>query len=411
MTTKEPAAILSALDMQIAIQALPCVHPGTVPQLQTAYEAGHRHALRQAGEFVVERLTATPAPVPGPILTWEQRVEADPNFIGVRSKEHLFKYVMDEVRDLRAALAAVPGQSEPMLCEFGNQDDFDEAHGDWERQRRYAVVGAQEYNGNTVSYMYSKAKNYGNALLECCKLLGGTGDVRDRIKALLAERDALMAPVSGATSDDSFVSTTLSELARRGASPAGLSLAAQLLGVGPCSVCGYRKLHCRCAAQPAPVSGATSDEHQTYRALAEENRTLTAKMNEYRDKLTESEEARHELVRLLNEEAGSRLSWLAQPQFAMPPPLSSHRPGQVRHIRTPPCWTSCWNGRLSSARSRQAQQARQAINLWSRTKTRTIKPFPARALPTTPSVRLSRLQWSALLVMLAPHPTLRNEHA
>lgn len=66
------------------------------------------------------------------------------------------------------------------------------------------------------------------------------------------------APVSGATSDDAFTSNVLADLARHGASPAGLSLAAQLFGVAPCEACGYRKLYCRCAA-PAGEVVARSD--------------------------------------------------------------------------------------------------------------------------------------------------------
>jgi hypothetical protein len=45
---------------------------------------------------------------------------------------------------------------------------------------------------------------------------------------------------------DGFTIWVLSELSRRGASPAALSLAVQLFGVGPCPECGFRKLHCRC---------------------------------------------------------------------------------------------------------------------------------------------------------------------
>lgn len=55
------------------------------------------------------------------------------------------------------------------------------------------------------------------------------------------------------TINDAFVIRTLSELTRRGASPAGLSLAAQLLGVSSCSDCGYRKLHCRCTPHAVPI--------------------------------------------------------------------------------------------------------------------------------------------------------------
>lgn len=51
--------------------------------------------------------TPTPAAQPQ-ILTWAQRIEADPNFIGVRSNQHMFDYVIAEVIDLRAAFAAVP---------------------------------------------------------------------------------------------------------------------------------------------------------------------------------------------------------------------------------------------------------------------------------------------------------------
>lgn len=102
-----------------------------------------------------------------------------------------------------AGRASVGAQAEelpplpaPKLCDFGNQDDFDDAHDEWERQQRYAVVGAMEYNGNTVSYMYSKAKNYGNVLVECCNLIGGSGHIKDRIKGLMQERDEARAAIA-----------------------------------------------------------------------------------------------------------------------------------------------------------------------------------------------------------------------
>lgn len=89
-------------------------------------------------------------------------------------------------------MALEAANPEPQLCEFGNEDDFDEAHDEWERQQRYAVVGAMEYNGNTVSYMYSKAKNYGNVVCAAHNLIGKPGHVLDTLKALIAERDALL---------------------------------------------------------------------------------------------------------------------------------------------------------------------------------------------------------------------------
>jgi|GEM_PF-2988825 len=98
-----------------------------------------------------------------------------------------------EVALAKAAQPVSAGLTEPKLCDYGNQDEFDEAHDDWERNQRYELIGAMEYNGNTVSYMYSKAKNYGNVLVECCNIIGGTGDIRDRILGLLAERDALLS--------------------------------------------------------------------------------------------------------------------------------------------------------------------------------------------------------------------------
>ncbi len=94
--------------------------------------------------------------------------------------------------------------TEPKLCDYGNQDDFDEAHDDWERQQRYAVIGAMEYNGNTVSYMYRKARNYGQALIDCCNELGGTGHVLDRIKALKV-KCADSRPAGGVTDIDELI--------------------------------------------------------------------------------------------------------------------------------------------------------------------------------------------------------------
>lgn len=43
-----------------------------------------------------------------------------------------------------------------------------------------------------------------------------------------------------------FSSTMLAHVASMGASEAGMSLAAQLFGVGPCPGCGYRKVYCKC---------------------------------------------------------------------------------------------------------------------------------------------------------------------
>jgi hypothetical protein len=48
--------------IEYEIELLPCVYPGTVPQLKTAYEAGHRHALRAAGEYVRQKLAAQVSP-------------------------------------------------------------------------------------------------------------------------------------------------------------------------------------------------------------------------------------------------------------------------------------------------------------------------------------------------------------
>lgn len=63
------------------------------------------------------------------------------------------------------------------------------------------------------------------------------------------------------------------------------------------------------AATPVAPPASPSD-----RFMAEENRTLSAKLNEYRDKLTESEEARRELLRLLNEETGGG-TFMGEPVF------------------------------------------------------------------------------------------------
>jgi hypothetical protein len=51
----------------------------------------------------------------------------------------------------------------------------------------------------------------------------------------------------------------MSQLHRMGASPAALSLAAQLFGVGPCPACGFRKLHCRCPVAPDSAASASID--------------------------------------------------------------------------------------------------------------------------------------------------------
>jgi hypothetical protein len=60
--------------------------------------------------------------------------------------------------------------------------------------------------------------------------------------------------------DGQFARGMLTDLARMGASAAGLSLAAQLFGVGPCEGCGYRKLHCRCIDPHPFPSKATQAE-------------------------------------------------------------------------------------------------------------------------------------------------------
>ena len=85
------------------------------------------------------------------------------------------------------------------------------------------------------------------------------------LEARHAERVSPAAPViahsvlaEGLTqADEDFARNTLAELARMGAPPAGLSLAVQLFGVGPCTACGYRKMHCRCTAHPVAGSPAT----------------------------------------------------------------------------------------------------------------------------------------------------------
>jgi hypothetical protein len=62
---------------------------------------------------------------------------------------------------------------------------------------------------------------------------------------------------ASADPEGDFAKGMLIQLSRMGASPAALSLAVQLFGVGPCDKCGFRKLHCRCspAATTASASG------------------------------------------------------------------------------------------------------------------------------------------------------------
>ena len=90
--------------------------------------------------------------------------------------------------------SAAPSQpvAVPQLCDYGNEDDFRDALYEHELAENDRIVGAMQYNGNTVSYMYSKARNYGNVVLECHKLIGKQGHVVDTLKALISERDALL---------------------------------------------------------------------------------------------------------------------------------------------------------------------------------------------------------------------------
>jgi hypothetical protein len=75
---------------------------------------------------------------------------------------------------------------------------------------------------------------------------------------------AVSAVSASADPDGDFAKGMLMQLARMGATPAGLALGAQLFGVGPCEKCGYRKLHCRC---PVDVTTASaSGEVQRERA-------------------------------------------------------------------------------------------------------------------------------------------------
>lgn len=80
------------------------------------------------------------------------------------------------------------------------------------------------------------------------------------IREALAAQEALAVDAQVAT-DDEFIKNVLTELAKRGASAAGLSLAAQLLGAGACDGCGYRKLHCRCIDQ-VPFASPTATTEQ-----------------------------------------------------------------------------------------------------------------------------------------------------
>ncbi|HEX8883152.1 MAG TPA: hypothetical protein VF797_01530 [Noviherbaspirillum sp.] len=56
-----------------------------------------------------------------------------------------------------------------------------------------------------------------------------------------------------------FAKGMLIQLSRMGASPAALSLAVQLFGVGPCDKCGFRKLHCRCTPAVTTASASTDN--------------------------------------------------------------------------------------------------------------------------------------------------------
>lgn len=75
--------------------------------------------------------------------------------------------------------------------------------------------------------------------------------------------------------------------------------------------------------QAATDSAATvAKDGGEVRALIEENRQLTARINEWRDKHTESEESRMELLRLLNEET-SGSTFMGEPVLPTPKPEAS----------------------------------------------------------------------------------------
>lgn len=64
------------------------------------------------------------------------------------------------------------------------------------------------------------------------------------------------ATTASADPEGDFAKGMLTQLARMGASPAALSLAVQLFGVGPCPACGFRKLHCRCPVEATTASAS-----------------------------------------------------------------------------------------------------------------------------------------------------------
>lgn len=76
------------------------------------------------------------------------------------------------------------------------------------------------------------------------------------------------------------------------------------------------------ASHPAPQAAAEGVGDIQLRALAEENRQLTAKVNEWRDKHSESEESRMELLRLLNEET-SGSTFMGEPVLPASPDVSA----------------------------------------------------------------------------------------
>lgn len=79
---------------------------------------------------------------------------------------------------------------------------WEKAH-EQERAERQKAIGMQEYRGNTVSYMYDKAKCYGDMVHGCSPALAAAGfpvdenDPDGRVsaiaKAVKAMSDALLA--------------------------------------------------------------------------------------------------------------------------------------------------------------------------------------------------------------------------
>lgn len=57
----------------------------------------------------------SPQQAPGPVLTWQKRMEPDRQYWGAHDER---PYMLAEIADLRAALAAVPGKGEPVAWSY-----------------------------------------------------------------------------------------------------------------------------------------------------------------------------------------------------------------------------------------------------------------------------------------------------